>query len=270
MTSNDVCQLIKKKFKLNRVGHAGTLDPFATGLLLVLINKGTKLTYLFTELDKEYEGIIKLGIDTDTLDITGEVLEEKEVSVTDLELEKAFNDFPKTYLQLPPMYSAVRVDGVRLHRLARRGLDVKRSKRKVHIHELEKTSKLDNDLVTFRTLVSKGTYVRSLVLDLASSVNELATLKTLNRTKIGKFLVENAKTVDEVTLDDVIDIKDLFIDTKKLIFNDFLVKLCKNGVYLDDRHTNLNENFVVLDKDGNYIAYYEVIDKDKYKSIIIF
>lgn len=197
-TSRDVVNKISEIYKTKKVGHTGTLDPMATGVLVICIGKYTKLVSELTSLEKEYIATMKLGIETTTLDNTGTIVKEQSIRKTKEEITKAFQEFPKSYDQEVPIYSAVKVNGKKLYEYARKNQQVKLPKRKVEIKKLEILSIKDND-ITFKTTVSKGTYIRSLIRDLALSLNTIAVMTELKRTKQGNFVIENCQNLEEIT-----------------------------------------------------------------------
>lgn len=195
-TSHDVCAFLRKKFKIKKVGHAGTLDPLATGLLVVLLGRATKFSMTFSESDKVYCGALKLGVATDSHDLMGKVLEEKPWDTVTLEMiRQQAKNFTGEIFQTPPMVSALKFKGVRLYKLARQGVTVPRQERPVTVHELT-IEKKENELVYFSAHVSKGTYVRTLVHDLGNALGCSAALASLQRKRAGQFHVEDSLTVD--------------------------------------------------------------------------
>ncbi len=192
-TSRRVVDLARRALGERKAGHLGTLDPFASGLLPVLLGKSTRLARFLSGGDKVYEGMIRLGATSDTLDRTGTILQEREVP-TGLDLE-ALAPFLEKYRgeidQVPPMYSAVQVDGQRLYRLARKGIEIERKPRQVTIHRFDVTS-LDLPMAVFRVRCSPGTYIRSLVHDLGQALGCGALLNELRRTAAGPFTLDQA------------------------------------------------------------------------------
>jgi len=270
MTSHDVVYRVKRKLKIDKIGHTGTLDPFASGLLILCIGKATKLQSLFLNLDKTYEGVIVLGKHYDTLDVTGTIIEEKEVNLNEKEILKAVQSFNKRYEQLPPMYSALKVNGQKLYELARKGIEVEREKRDVTIYDFKMTSPYLNQSFSFFASVSKGTYIRSLASDLAEELKTLGALSELNRLTIGNYVLSQAKSIEEIEISDIITLDTFFKDQPSIVLSEYLIKLVKNGVYLDERQLNTQHPFIVKDQEGHMIAYYEVIGENIYKPILIF
>ncbi|MFR0368054.1 tRNA pseudouridine(55) synthase TruB [Candidatus Phytoplasma palmae] len=271
ITSHDVVWKIKKKFNFKKVGHTGSLDPFAEGLLIILINKATKIAFLFDKLDKKYEGEIIFNKNYDTLDITGKLIKEKKNILKYEKIKKSFEFFDKKeYLQIPPMYSAIKLNGIKMYNLARNNINIKIPARKVKIHYLKINSNLENNKINFITKVSKGTYIRSLARDIGNKINTYGALKSLVRLKIGKYSIKNSKTINEITEKDLINIKDLFSNCNKIFLNEYLIKLVKNGIFLDQRQIITDKPFIVLDNKKNWIAYYNPIEKNKYRPVFFF
>jgi tRNA pseudouridine55 synthase len=197
-TSHDVVAKIRNHFKLNKVGHGGTLDPLATGLLVLMIGKGTKLSDRIMGGDKTYEGTIHLGITTDSQDSDGEILEEKDAShITREQVETAIQSYLGDIEQIPPMVSAIKKDGVALYKLARQGKIIEREPRKIHIYSFEVLG-FDNPLVQFRVKSTKGTYVRTLAHDLGNDLGVGGSLDALRRTASSHLDIEKAHTMEEI------------------------------------------------------------------------
>lgn len=197
-TSHDVCAFVRHRFKIKKVGHAGTLDPLATGLLVLLLGRATKKSVLLSTSDKEYEGRMELGVKTDAHDKKGAVIATG--SYEGLTLEKirdAAKKFTGDIVQVPPMVSALKHQGVRLYKLARRGVEVPRQGRNITVYRLDIES-LEGPYVTFSCCVSKGTYVRTLVNDLGENLGCYAALMELRRTRSGEFRLADSVTVDQL------------------------------------------------------------------------
>lgn len=265
MTSHDVVHKMKKKFNFMKVGHTGILDPLAEGLLIILINKATKLSFLFENLDKTYQGSMIFNKHFDTLDITGKLIYTKENILCLEQIKKNFAFFnKKKYLQTPPMFSAIKIKGNKMYDLARKNIQIDIPPREVNIKNLKITSALVNDSIHFETKVSKGTYIRSLIRDIASKMNTYGSLKTLNRIKVGPYNIKYAHNIDSIDIKHLIDIKMLFRKEQKIILNDYLIKLVKNGIVLDERQIITQKPFIVLNQNKNWIAYYTPKKKNKY------
>src|SRR5580658_2068002 len=196
-TSHDVVDLIRRNFGIKKVGHCGTLDPNATGLLIIVLGRGTKLSEKLMGDDKVYEGTIKFGVATNSYDTDGEILETKPVPPLMLEqLNELATQFIGDQMQMPPMVSAIKKDGVPLYKLARKGIEVEREPRLVHIYNFRFTNYTE-PLGEFRLACTKGTYVRSIAHDLGRKLGCGAHLATLRRSVSGKFDIADAKSLDE-------------------------------------------------------------------------
>ena len=199
-TSHDVVAKVKRILNIKKVGHTGTLDPNATGVLPLLLNQGTKLSKYLIEHDKDYEVTLKLGIKTDTLDGEGNIIEKQEVIWNNLnDIEKVLNSFIGKQEQIPPIYSAIKVNGKKLYEYARNGQTVEIKPRKIEIYkiELQKVDKKQNE-INFKVSCSKGTYIRSLCENIAVKLGTIGYMKELNRTKVGRFNIENSITIEEL------------------------------------------------------------------------
>lgn len=196
-TSRDVVNKLNHIFNTKRIGHTGTLDPLATGLLIICIGKYTKLVDLITSETKEYIAKIKLGITTDTYDITGQVTATSTILPSKEEVSKVLKSFIKTYNQEVPKYSAVKIQGKKLYEYARNNENIKLPKRSVTIYSMELLS-YQGDEIEFRCTVSKGTYIRSLIMDICNALNVCGTMSKLTRTKQGNISLEGSFTLDEV------------------------------------------------------------------------
>ena len=197
-TSHDVVDFIRKRFGLKKVGHAGTLDPMATGVLVILIGKHTKSSNSFLSADKEYDATLMLGATSDTGDAWGRVDNSGNFKALDnKEVEKAFNKFLGAIEQIPPAYSAVKFKGKKLYEFARKGIEVKLEPRKVVIKEL-KIYKIDGQEVSFSATCSKGTYIRQLCMDIGKELGCGAYLSRLRRMRSGEFTVKEATTLEEL------------------------------------------------------------------------
>lgn len=196
-TSHDVVAKMRGICRQKKIGHTGTLDPQATGVLPVCLGSGTKLCDMLTDKDKEYVAELLLGIETDTQDTTGQVLRESPVEVSEEEVRQAIMSFRGVYHQIPPMYSALKVDGKKLYELARAGKEVERKAREVYLHEIE-ILELELPVVKLRVTCSKGTYIRTLCADIGSKLGCGGTMKSLQRTRVGSFGLEKAVTLDQL------------------------------------------------------------------------
>ena len=196
LTSHDVVDYIRRRFGFKKVGHCGTLDPIATGLLVVVLERATKLQHHLTADDKAYEGIMRLGVSTDSQDADGKVLAEKPVPpLTSADLEQVFAKFRGDIQQVPPMISAIKYKGQPLYKLARKGKTVEREPRSVHIYELRLLT-FDPPNAGFRVQCTKGTYVRTLCSDIGDALGCGAHIAELRRTRSGQFDLKDAKPLD--------------------------------------------------------------------------
>lgn len=195
-TSFDVVRDVKRLYKGAKVGHAGSLDPFATGVLVVLLGKATKLSNLLLNADKSYRARLKLGVATDSLDKTGNVTQETAVpALTEDQVRTVLKSFEGEWLQTPPMYSAKKIDGVRLYTLARKNIEVEREKIPVQLHSVELVS-MDLPYIEFDVSCSKGTYIRSLAAEIGERLGSVAHLTELRRLSCGQFQLSESKTVE--------------------------------------------------------------------------
>ncbi len=199
MTSRDVVNLVSRVCHTKKVGHTGTLDPMATGLLVICVGRATKLVEVLTSHQKEYIASMMFGMKTDTKDITGTVLEQRISRVTKEQIEIVLHDMTTTYQQEVPIYSAVKIHGKKLYEYARNGEQIELPKREVTIEQLKMIDWQDQKQeLTFLTQVSKGTYIRSLVEDIATHLDTIGTMTALTRTKVGNFSLEQANTIAEI------------------------------------------------------------------------
>lgn len=241
MTSHDCVNIVRRALKIKRVGHTGTLDPMATGVLPICIGKATKIADFISLGDKEYEAEFKLGIKTDTLDITGTVIKESSVSVTKEEVIDAINSFSGKIMQVPPMYSAKKIKGKKLYELARDGIEINRDPVEVEIKEIEILKlDLDENIISLRVLCSKGTYIRSLIDDIGEKLGTYAVMTALKRTKSGMFTIDNPKVTDIMdikkgninAITSIIGADKVFMDFPQIILSYNLEIRFKNGIFI--------------------------------------
>ena len=264
-TSRDVVNKLTKILKNKKIGHTGTLDPMATGVLVCLTGKYTKLVDLITSLEKEYVAEIKFGIKTDTLDITGNILESEQIKTyTIKEINEVLNSFIGTYEQTVPKYSAVSINGKRLYEYARNDIQIELPKRLVEIKEIELLD-YHNDLIKFKVLVSKGTYIRSLIEDICNKLNTIGTMSNLVRTKQGKFNIDNSYTLNDIENNNYESLKlEEVLDLEIIELDDNLYKKVINGNKL-----NIDYNgYVLFKKNDNDIALYYFEDNMGYLKIL--
>ena len=262
---------INKLFETKKVGHAGTLDPNATGLLILGVGKATKLLRFIENKNKEYIVEILFGKESDTYDIDGNIINEKDMDFSLDELKEKIEILKKKETQIPPMTSAIKINGKKLLDYQREGKSIEIKERSAKIYDIEVLyfKKENNYLISeIRLNVSIGFYVRSFVHDLGLLLNGYALAKNLRRTKIGDISIINSKKVENIKKDDLINIES-FLKYPYLDVNDFIAKLAKNGVTFDERQTNIKGLFYVR-CDGKVIALYEEVENNKYKPVLIF
>lgn len=254
MTSFDVVNEISNLFGIKRVGHTGTLDPLAEGVMLVCIGKATKIVELLTAKDKEYIAEVQIGIKTDTLDITGNILEEKEVE-NNLKIKETLNHFKKTYLQEVPIYSAVKVHGKKLYEYARKNIEVELPKKEVTIKEIELLSS-NNNTFKFKCLVTKGCYIRSLIKDIGEELETLVTMKNLTRTKQGNISIMNTNTLEEIANNQFKYYKiEEVLDYPIISLNEEFVKEVSNGMKIPN-NWNIQDKVIFM-YNGKLLGIYQ-------------
>lgn len=243
-TSHDIVYKIRKMFN-TKVGHTGTLDPNATGVLPILLGKGTKISKYLIEHDKEYEVVLQLGVKTTTADEEGEIIEEKEVlkeSLEQLEIERILKSFIGKIKQMPPKYSAIKVNGRKLYEYARKGQEVEIKPREVEIYNIEITNiQKEKKQIEFKVSCSKGTYIRTLCEDIAEKVRTVGYMKELKRTKVGNFNIEQAITLGQLQEKEnikIITIEEMFKDKEEIILEDSKIILLLNGVKMNMEKPN--------------------------------
>ena len=269
MTSRDVVNIATKTLNTKKIGHTGTLDPIAEGVLVLTVGKYTRLGEMLTALDKEYIVTVKLGISTDTFDITGNIISEvNNYELTKKRLVEVLNGFKKTYLQTVPIYSAVKVNGKKLYEYARANEEVELPQKEVTIKSIELLSFNEEEFV-FKTKVTKGTYIRSLINDISEIIDIPCTMSGLKRTEQGIFkLDEDTNTIIDLKENNLkwYDIDDLFKEQKEQITDEILLKKVMNGAVLDNVH---NKEFVAYFYEQELIAIYKK-DRDKLKAYKVF
>ena len=261
-TSQDVVSKLRGVFKTRRIGHGGTLDPMATGVLPVFVGRATRGVEFFEHAEKTYEAVLRLGLHTDTEDITGTVLEEKEVNISESAFLSALENFRGEIQQIPPMYSAIKINGQKLCDLARKGREVERQPRTITIHKLEC---LEFTGTTARLLVhcSKGTYIRTLCKDIGEALGCGGCMEALRRVTAGEYTIEKA-----VPLQALIDSEDpgqyllpvdsMFMAHPAVILTEKQEKCCRNGVAFT---CNLSEGtYRVYDQKGEFLALSHMVE----------
>ena len=263
MSSFDAVRIVKKVAGTGKVGHTGTLDPEATGVLPICIGKATKIIDYIMNSEKVYEVTLKLGIRTTTYDLEGEVLEEKDCNhLTDVEILEAVNSFIGEYSQVPPMYSALKQNGVRLYELARKGIEVEREGRLITIYNIEDI-KINNPYISMKVSCSKGTYIRSLCYDIGEKLGVFATMTELNRAKTSVFSQEESININDLTKENIneyiLSMEEALEKYDKIIVRGKYVNIIINGVRVgDNRFTNdkvINQKlYRVYDEENNFIG----------------
>lgn len=263
ITSRDVVNEVCKILKTKKVGHTGTLDPIASGVLVVCVGKATKLVDIITSANKEYVSTVKLGLLTDTLDLDGEVLKKEKVAIRKEELSKVLDSFLGTYEQEVPIYSAVKVNGKKLYEYAREGKKVNLPKRMVEIKEIELINLTDEEY-KFKVLVSKGTYIRSLIYDINRKLNVIGVMSDLVRTKQGIFNIDDAYTLEDIKTGNykMYTITDVLKNDNCVVINDKLFNSIKNGCIIDNIY---GKEVVTFIYDNEVVSIYKTYDKDKTK-----
>lgn len=254
-TSYDIVKILSHLYGLRKIGHTGTLDPLAEGVLIICIGNATKIEELITAEDKEYIAEVKLGIRTDTYDIEGKVLEQKEIS-KELDIKNALAKFKKTYLQEVPKYSAVKVNGKKLYEYARGNIEVELPKKEVTIKEIELLEQT-KDTFKFRTLVSKGCYIRSLINELSKELNFPMTMTSLLRTKQGLATIDEAYTLEEIkenkhkmySIEDIINFPIIVVNNE----DEFKIS---NGVPVNNKW-NIKDKVLFKNEDNKLLGIYQ-------------
>ena len=268
-TSNDVVQVLRGILHMKKIGHTGTLDPAAEGVLPVCLGKGTKLVSLLTDKDKEYRAVARLGVTTDTEDMTGNIISEKETAPdeqpSEQEVRSALNSFIGDYDQVPPMYSAKKVDGKKLYELAREGKVIERKPCPVKIFDI-KLIRYEFPLIEFSVHCGKGTYVRSLIRDLGEKLGCGAAMESLVRTGVSGFTLKDAVTLKEAEdlmaagkMDSVIkDVESVFSGLPSLRADSRTERFLKNGNVFRVPSGLKNGDYRVHTSDGAFAAIYTV------------
>lgn len=264
VTSRDVVNIASKKLNTKKIGHTGTLDPIATGVLVLCIGKATKISELITSYDKTYLATIKLGIETNTLDITGETIKEREAPLlTEKKISEVLDSFLGVTEQEVPSYSAVKIKGKKLYEYARNNIEIELPKRKIEVYNI-KLIDYKNNLITFQVKVSKGTYIRSLIKDICLKLKTIGTMSDLRRLTQGDFLIEQAIKIEE--LDDKTKLISINEALKKIQFEEVFGEkkaAIKNGKIMEKDFSG--DLIKYLNQSGEVIAIYKTYLKDKTK-----
>ena len=243
-TSYDVVSIVKKKLSISKVGHTGTLDPNATGVLPILVGKATKISKYLIEHNKTYVAELRLGEKSATGDIEGEIVESKSIpNLKENKIKETLETFLGKQMQKPPIYSSIKIKGKKAYEYARKGQTVEIEPRKIEIMEIS-LIKFENNIITFSTSCSKGTYIRVLCEDIAEKLGTVGLMQNLIRTRVDKFDIKDSFTLENVEKANIIGIEEIFINNKKIELDRRKTELFLNGVKL-----NFNED------DGLYRIY---------------
>ena len=273
-TSHDVVNIVRKKLGRIKTGHTGTLDPDAMGVLPICVGKATKLSEYIASSIKEYKAIVKLGKTTTTQDASGDTIEEKEVNCTQDDIKNVVNTFKGEIMQIPPMYSAIKINGKKLYELAREGKEIERKKRKITIYDIQVTKFIDKETFEITVLCSKGTYIRTLCSDIGEKLNCGAYMDYLLRTRTGDFYVNDSIKLED--MDKILEndkLKDILIPMdnvlskyKKIIVLNKANKFLYNGNKISFNYIKNNENLkqdekiTVYDEGGSLVGIYIVLE----------
>ena len=263
-TSREIVDIVGKNYKTRKVGHTGTLDPLATGVLVICIGKATKIVELITSYDKEYIATFKFGVLTDSLDSEGNIINDNKIILEEEHIKKALKELTGTYMQEVPIYSAVRINGKKLYEYAREGLEVELPKHEVTISSLELLNISEEDghtIIKVKCHVSKGTYIRSLGNDIAKILGTTAIMTDLRRTKQGDFTIENAITLDKLDENTkLLSIKDCLSDYKTIKTDSILEEDIRNGKILKNKYNA--KKILFENEQGDALALYKEYEKD--------
>lgn len=252
MTSHDVVSFVRKTLNIKKVGHTGTLDPNAAGVLPICVGKATRVVQYFDEFTKTYIAELTLGFETDTQDKYGNVIGTADVpDITTDELKNVFNSFQGSIKQIPPMYSAIKYNGKKLYELAREGITVERQQREVFIHNILLLKRYDNKRVLFQVECSKGTYIRTLCSDIGRKLGTMGCMTFLLRTQVGDFNIDNAYTIEEIQE---------YVGSNRL--DSIIIPLDKALEHYD--YVNLNKNYFTILKNGGKAVINSYINESKF------
>lgn len=275
-TSNDVVSIVKKITK-SKVGHTGTLDPNATGVLPLLIGNATKISKYLINHDKEYEVVLQLGIRTETADVEGKVIEEKEVTAEMLNkdnIEEKLQQFIGKQEQIPPIYSAIKVNGKKLYEYARRGQEVELKPRQIEIYSIQLVGINEKEKqISFKVKCSKGTYIRSLCEDISKKLGTVGYMKELNRLQVGEFYIKDAVTISEMkekieagNLENIITIEEIFKNNPQIQLEQEQIEPYINGVKINTKKTN--GVYRIYKPDGTFIGL-GIVENSKLKRDLV-
>ena len=250
ITSFDVIRKLKKIFKTKKIGHTGTLDPLATGVMLVCVGKATKLASDLEAKDKIYIADFDIGYATDTYDIEGKKITENIIEVSKENLEQSFKKFIGNIKQVPPMYSAIKIDGNKLYHLARKGIEIERPKRDITIEYINLLDFKDNK-AKIETKVSKGCYIRSLIYDIGQDLGTYATMTALQRKQVGEYSLENSYSLEQIE--------------ETTLNNNFKFLKTIEEIFSYDKYNLETEKELTLYKNGNTVKIKENLENKRYR-----
>lgn len=263
-TSHDVVAFMRKCFKTRRVGHTGTLDPLATGVLPICVGNATKAADMLSAADKRYTAVFELGKKTDTLDIEGKITERRSVDVSEGDIIKAVQSFKGESMQLPPMYSAIKQNGKKLYELAREGIEIERQRRKITVYSID-ILKIELPYVTIDVHCSKGTYIRSLCDDIGELLGCGAVMTELRRTLSAGFKISDSHTLDEISETEnpqalLLPTDSLFSDYEPIYLNEKQERSIVNGVRMSWRNGVEGKRYRLYSHDLRFLCISELCD----------
>lgn len=263
MTSREVVNKVSKILKTKQIGHTGTLDPMASGVLVLCVGKATKLVELLTAEKKEYIAEMLFGIETDTLDTTGSIIKEEKKQITKEQVIKTLNSMTITYQQEVPKYSAIHVNGKKLYEYARNNEQVELPSKQVTIYEINFEKEVEFNRYQFKVKVSKGTYIRSFIRDIAYKLDTVASMSMLRRTKQGKYDICDCDTLEQIEKGHyhIIPIEEVLKDYFTIIADSTLEKKVRNGQLLENKYEKTTVLF--LNQEKKVLALYQLYEKDK-------
>ena len=266
MTSHDVVAKLRRILGTKKIGHTGTLDPLATGVLVACVNKATKLVQYLTCDEKIYEVEMKFGIKTDTGDVTGNVIATGNSNIEFEMIKKVLKDFVGLQKQIPPMYSAIKINGRKLYEYAREGIEIEREARDIEIYSIDNVT-FEDDILKYKIHCSKGTYIRTVCEDIAERLGTVATMTSLNRVQSGTFKINQAVKLEDASEDKIISLEELFED--EIVLKNDVNKLL-NGIALNyDLKDGMYKLYVVENDIKKFIGLGMIKNKYLYREIIL-
>ena len=269
-TSHDVVNIVKKKLNISKVGHTGTLDPNATGVLPILIGKATKISKYLIEHNKTYIAELALGEKSSTGDIEGEIIEKQELpNLEEHQIKQVFESFIGKQMQTPPIYSAIKINGKKAYEYARSGQTIELKPREIEIMDISLVN-FEKGSITFKVKCSKGTYIRVLCEDIARKLGTVGLMKELCRTRVNEFDIEQSTDLKELKATDLINIEEIFIKKPKIELNNKQAQLFLNGVKLNTANPDeiyriyRNEQFLGIGVIKNNLLKRDIIIIDNY------